>query len=171
MAVQTSMAPSGLAEVLDRILDKGIVIDAWVRVSLLGLGGLVATALAGLWYHAAADESARAALTAPLALPYLAAAVAAGVLHAAAWLLQLTKESFQARWLWLGTASLIVTVLGMNVVRESVRLHATDVEALYPLHEKALGVGGFPVFLVFAAICAAILIVCIRAVRCQAQRC
>jgi hypothetical protein len=31
------MAPSGLAEVLDRILDKGVVIDAWVRVSLLGL--------------------------------------------------------------------------------------------------------------------------------------
>jgi gas vesicle structural protein len=37
MAVQTSMASSGLAEVLDRILDKGIVIDAWARVSLLGL--------------------------------------------------------------------------------------------------------------------------------------
>jgi hypothetical protein len=31
------MAPSGLAEVIDRILDKGIVIDAWVRVGLLGL--------------------------------------------------------------------------------------------------------------------------------------
>ena len=31
------MASSGLAEVLDRILDKGVVIDAWVRVSLLGL--------------------------------------------------------------------------------------------------------------------------------------
>jgi len=37
MAVQTAMASSGLAEVLDRILDKGIVIDAWVRVSVLGL--------------------------------------------------------------------------------------------------------------------------------------
>ena len=37
MAVQTSMAPSGLAEVLVRILDKGLVLDAWVRVSLLGL--------------------------------------------------------------------------------------------------------------------------------------
>ncbi len=37
MAVTTSMAPSGLAEVLDRILDKGIVLDVWVRVSLLGL--------------------------------------------------------------------------------------------------------------------------------------
>ena len=37
MAVTTSMASSGLAEVLDRILDKGLVIDAWVKVSVLGL--------------------------------------------------------------------------------------------------------------------------------------
>jgi len=28
---------SSLAEVLDRILDKGIVVDAWVRVSLVGI--------------------------------------------------------------------------------------------------------------------------------------
>lgn len=37
MAVTTSMSSSGLAEVLDRILDKGLVIDAWVKVSVLGL--------------------------------------------------------------------------------------------------------------------------------------
>ncbi len=37
MAVQTAMAPSGLAEVIDRILDKGVVVDAWARVSILGL--------------------------------------------------------------------------------------------------------------------------------------
>lgn len=28
---------SSLAEVLDRILDKGIVVDLWVRVSLVGI--------------------------------------------------------------------------------------------------------------------------------------
>ncbi len=28
---------SNLAEVLDRVLDKGIVVDAWVRVSLIGI--------------------------------------------------------------------------------------------------------------------------------------
>ncbi len=28
---------SGLAEVLDRILDKGMVIDIWARVSLVGI--------------------------------------------------------------------------------------------------------------------------------------
>lgn len=37
MAVQTSLGSSSLVEVLDRILDKGIVIDAWVRVSLVGI--------------------------------------------------------------------------------------------------------------------------------------
>jgi len=28
---------SSLAEVLDRILDKGVVIDAWARISLVGI--------------------------------------------------------------------------------------------------------------------------------------
>ena len=35
--VQKSTDSSSLAEVVDRILDKGIVIDAWARVSLVGI--------------------------------------------------------------------------------------------------------------------------------------
>jgi len=35
--VQKTMDSSSLAEVVDRILDKGIVVDAWVRVSLVGI--------------------------------------------------------------------------------------------------------------------------------------
>lgn len=35
--VQKSVTGSSLAEVLDRILDKGIVIDAFVTVSLVGI--------------------------------------------------------------------------------------------------------------------------------------
>ncbi len=35
--VQKSTDTSGLAEVIDRILDKGIVVDAWARVSLVGI--------------------------------------------------------------------------------------------------------------------------------------
>ena len=37
MAVEKAIASSSLAEVIDRILDKGVVIDAWVRVSLVGI--------------------------------------------------------------------------------------------------------------------------------------
>jgi hypothetical protein len=37
MAVEKTMASSSLVEVVDRILDKGIVVDAWVRASLVGI--------------------------------------------------------------------------------------------------------------------------------------
>jgi hypothetical protein len=34
---RTAPGASTLVDVLDRVLDKGIVIDAWVRVSLVGI--------------------------------------------------------------------------------------------------------------------------------------
>jgi hypothetical protein len=37
MAVEKAMGSTSLAEVIDRILDKGIVVDAWVRLSLVGI--------------------------------------------------------------------------------------------------------------------------------------
>jgi gas vesicle structural protein len=37
MAVERSPAGGSLIDVLDRVLDKGIVIDAYVRVSLVGI--------------------------------------------------------------------------------------------------------------------------------------
>ena len=35
--VTTSTGTSSSADVIDRILDKGIVVDAWVKVSLVGI--------------------------------------------------------------------------------------------------------------------------------------
>lgn len=37
MAVKHSVESSSLAEVLDRILEKGIVIDLFIRISLVGI--------------------------------------------------------------------------------------------------------------------------------------
>jgi hypothetical protein len=37
MAIERAAGGSSLVDVLDRVLDKGIVIDAWVRVSLVGI--------------------------------------------------------------------------------------------------------------------------------------
>ncbi|MDF2902622.1 MAG: gas vesicle protein GvpA [Bacillus sp. (in: firmicutes)] len=36
-SIQKSVDSSSLAEVIDRILDKGVVIDLWARVSLVGI--------------------------------------------------------------------------------------------------------------------------------------
>src|SRR6185369_15403263 len=37
MPVERTQGGTSLIDVLDRVLDKGIVIDAWVRVSLVGI--------------------------------------------------------------------------------------------------------------------------------------
>jgi hypothetical protein len=37
MRVQRAQPQASVAEVLDRVLDRGIVIDAWVRVSVAGI--------------------------------------------------------------------------------------------------------------------------------------
>jgi hypothetical protein len=37
MAVERHPGGTSLIDVLDRVLDKGIVVDAWVRISLVGI--------------------------------------------------------------------------------------------------------------------------------------
>lgn len=37
MSVKTAMQTSTLVEVLDRVLDKGVVVDIWAKVSLVGI--------------------------------------------------------------------------------------------------------------------------------------
>ncbi len=37
MVVERHAGGTSLIDVLDRVLDKGIVIDAWVRISLVGI--------------------------------------------------------------------------------------------------------------------------------------
>jgi hypothetical protein len=37
MSVERASTASSFIDVLDRVLDKGIVIDAWARVSLVGI--------------------------------------------------------------------------------------------------------------------------------------
>jgi hypothetical protein len=70
-------APGGtsLIDVLDRVLDKGIVIDAWVRVSLVGIDLITVEARVVV---ASIDTYLRYAeamgITAPVARPPLAPA-------------------------------------------------------------------------------------------------
>lgn len=37
MSIRTSTQPSSLVEVLDRVLDKGVVVDLWAKVALVGI--------------------------------------------------------------------------------------------------------------------------------------
>jgi hypothetical protein len=78
--VEKSMSSTSLAEVVDRILDKGIVVDAWARVSLVGIEILsiearvvVASIETFLKYAEAVGLTAPAEAKAPAEAPLAAA--------------------------------------------------------------------------------------------------
>ncbi len=75
MVVERAAGGTSHVEVLDRVLDKGIVIDAWVRVSLVGIDLLtveahvvVASVATYLQYGEVADRRARARAETEVAL-------------------------------------------------------------------------------------------------------
>src|SRR6476659_9099691 len=74
MAVERISGGSSLIDVLDRVLDKGIVIDAWVRISLVGIDLITVEARVVV---ASIDTYLRYAeavgITAPVARPALPA--------------------------------------------------------------------------------------------------
>lgn len=73
MVVERHSGGTSLIDVLDRVLDKGIVIDAWVRISLVGIDLITAEArvvVASIDTHLKYAEAV--GLTAPSARPVLA---------------------------------------------------------------------------------------------------
>ncbi len=72
MALKRAATQTSLVDVLDRVLDKGIVIDAWVRVSLVGLdllqveARIVVASINTYLTHARSLESNTSAPTLPM---------------------------------------------------------------------------------------------------------
>jgi len=69
LPVERDQLGASMIDVLDRVLDKGIVIDAWVRVSVVGLDLITVRALVVVasidTYLRHSDEVARVPLTLP----------------------------------------------------------------------------------------------------------
>lgn len=119
------------------------------RAAILALAGLVLAPLCGLWYFATVEASVRKAMYGMMALPYLVLAVGGLALQIVMWLGHLRANRFYTRPLALASLGSVLTIVGMSVVREAIRVGQMDMAALAPLHEKALKVGGLPVFLAF----------------------
>ena len=70
MALERPTTSSSIIDVLDHVLDKGIVIDAWVRVSLVGVDlvtieARVVVASIATYLNSSGTLSDRAALRLP----------------------------------------------------------------------------------------------------------
>jgi len=83
MAVERAPGGTSLIDVLDRVLDKGIVIDAWVRISLVGIDLITVEArvvVASIDTYLKYAEAV--GITAPVSRPALAASPSADAVAA-----------------------------------------------------------------------------------------
>lgn len=134
--------------------------------------GMVLVGAAAAWYYLRADDDTRQAFVSPLAAPYFAAACAGLVVQAAGWAWVGMGDRFDARRLAVVSGGLLLTVGGMTVCREAVRIAALGparFEGLYPTHAALFGRGGFALFLVFFVLNAGLIALVFWTVRTQTR--
>jgi len=130
--------------------------------------GLALTCGAAAWYYVATDDATRGAFVSPLAAPYFASACLGLLLQAVGWGWVARSQSLDGRKLLVPSVGLALTVGGMTVCREAVRIAALGperFEALFPGHAEAFGKGGLFVFLSFFAVNAALIVLVFWLVR------
>jgi hypothetical protein len=120
------------------------------------------------WYYLATDDHTRQAFVSPLAAPYFAAACLGLLVQAAGWGWVGLFGVLDGRKLLVPSFGLVLTVGGMTVCREAVRIAALGpewFESLFPGHAGAFGKGGLFVFLGFVAINTALIVLVFWLVR------
>jgi hypothetical protein len=127
-------------------------------VSRIGIAALMLGGAAAAIYARVAPVDVRAALFGPVALPYTAATAIGASMMLAGWTAQLQRATFHTRSLAVVTVGAVLALLGSGVMRETLRLSAVDIEALYPAHAHAAEAGGLALFLVFMAVNGAIVV-------------
>ena len=122
------------------------------QLARLAGSGLFLAATAAAGYYLVTDERTRMAFVTPLAVPYFGAACAGLIAQAVGWGWIYRSARLDLKRLIFPTAGLLLTVVGMTVCRESVRIAALGpvrFEALFSIHAEAFSKSGFLIFLAF----------------------
>jgi len=135
------------------------------RLAVMGLAGLLGGTVALIAYAITLPVETRAAVTGPLGGWWLLALGLGFCLQAAVWGLALRAGRLGRPLAGLLTAGWLLGLAGLLTVREVIRLEAVDLASLLPQHERAAGIGGLPVFLIFATLSAAAISWSVAAVR------
>jgi hypothetical protein len=125
-------------------------------VALAAIIGIVGAAACGYAYQHY-DHTSWDAATGPLASAYMLVA-GLGLSLQCNWIVIAVRQRVQTLPLLAVTVGVILTILGMTVIREAIRLNSIDMTALYEVHARAAEVGGLAVFLAFFAINASLIV-------------
>ncbi len=139
-------------------------------MATLALAGLAGAGLAAGWYFEVADEIVRPALFGPFAFGYLVTAGIGVALQSLGWIMIARERQASLRWLLLISVGLTLTLLGMTVCREAIRITTLGLarfESYFGRHDAALGKSGFFWFLFFFALNAGLIAYAFYLVRTQ----
>lgn len=139
------------------------------KLSRIAIAAVGAAAACGAAYGWLLDPALRAGVTGAAGAPYVVVAGAGLLVQLGAWGHVLASGRFRRETLGLASIGLVLAILGTAVARETIRLAAIDVEALFPRHARAASERGFVLFVLFLVLNSAIILGCIRLVR-RAQR-
>jgi hypothetical protein len=125
------------------------------QLARMAITGLVLVGAASAWYYLVTADSTRLAFVSPLAWPYFILAFVGVTLQTTGWLWIRFSDQLTVRNLLLTSLGLALTMVGMTVCREAVRIAALGPErfqAHFPIHAEAFSKSGFFVFLGFFAV-------------------
>ncbi len=135
--------------------------------SLAGMSicGLAASLIAGTTYVALSGTASRSLVLGTFSLPFVLLTICGAILQAIGWSLQWRSNRLGVFGLATATTGLLMTLLGVSVIREAIRISAVDFASLYPRHVEAANVGGFGVFVVAAIAVTFVIAWCVRLVK------
>ncbi len=135
------------------------------RLAVMGLAGLLGgTASLGMYAMTLPAET-QGLVTGRLGGLWLLLMLGGVLMQGVVWSVALQTGRLATSLAGLLTFGWLLGLLGLLAIREVIRLVAVDLETLLPQHERAAGIGGMPVFLVFASLSVAAISSSVVAVR------
>ncbi|QDT54804.1 hypothetical protein Pan44_28420 [Caulifigura coniformis] len=133
---------------------------AWRQLGSIAMAGIVLAGVACAIFLATIPAATRSHVLGWTGGPYLAIAMLGAVLQLAGWWKLVRERRPSTSSQAMITAGCVATIGGMAVIREVVRLAASDLPAIEAHHREALNSGGLLLFLFFFAANAAVIIWC-----------
>jgi len=164
-AVLTMAVFAGWQLSFQRTLDNVELIDPELRrLGRWSLGAMFLGAIVSGTYLEQLNGGARDLVLGAFAFHYLAVAIFGVILQAVAWLRNL-RSGFERIWLIAATLGWLLTLISVSIVREAIRLSHIELPTLFDSHAAAREIGGFEIFLLFAAINFGVIGYCVLLVR------
>ncbi len=131
----------------------------------MSICGLVTALLAATAYVVLSGAASKSVVFGTFSLPYVLLGISGAILQTIGWSLQWRSNRLESFGLMLSTLGSLMTLFGVSVIREAIRISAVDFVSLYPRHAEAAKVGGFGVFVVAAVAVILVIVWCVRLVK------